>query len=171
MFAFILTWIHVNRVFCIVFVFSYCMLSEFMTLGFCKSWFFFSCRKPKKKKAWQQFPVTGDKWLRYENLSATSTHRKWDLRKITNYSESAVIHRELVPWWSFSLMLHRHNFQHRDWMWGTGLLSCLGCSKQRCPWIIWENYIHFIVFVLFKQWRISVGGKNRSFRSFILVLH
>lgn len=131
---------------------------------------FFFLQKAKKK-VWQQFPVTGDKWLRYGNLSATSTHRKWDLRKITNYSESAVIHRELVPWWSFSLMLHWHNFQHRDWMWGTGLLSCLGCSKQRSQWIIRENYRNCTMFVLFKQWRISVGGKNRSFRSFILVLH
>lgn len=76
-----------------------------------------------------------------------------------------------VPRWSFSLMLHWHNFQHRDWMWGTGLLSYLGCSKQWGPRIIWENYRNVTMFVLFKQWRKSVGGKNRCFRSFILVLH
>lgn len=124
---------------CIHTVCTFILYVEFMTLTllqekkktFLKADFFFSCRKIKKK-VWQQFPVTGDKWLRYGNLSAASTHRKWDRRKITNY-------REMVPWWSLSVMLQWHTVTAST---GTGCEAqdfCNVDAEALGPWIIWEN--------------------------------
>jgi len=74
--------------------------------------------------------VTGDKWLRYGNLSTVSTHRKWDLQKITNYSE-------LVPWWFLSLMPLWHTVTAST---GTGCEAQDFCHVYaEGPWIIWEN--------------------------------